>query len=137
MARAAKIYYRLDTLEASLVEQLVHHLTACADGRNDLLFCAAEFIPAHYPSNMPTALADELLGQVEVIRRLREKVGEPFQASLGWRFRECCRKWNDDSDPQRGNAQAIAKRLLAQIVAARSKGAAEPLVPPDRRPAAR
>jgi hypothetical protein len=132
MGRVAKLYQRLDTLEADLVRQLVRHLTACADGRKELVLCAREFLPAHYPGNMPTGVADELLGQVEQIRRLRVQVGEPFERSLAWRYRECCRRWADHSDPHRGSAQTIAKRLLAEIVTGSSGGAAEPGAAADR-----
>jgi len=132
MGRAAKLYQRLDTLEADFARQLVRHLTACADGRKDLVFCASEFLPAHYPGNMPTDLADDLLGQVEQIRQLREQVGEQFQGSPAWRFRECCRDWADISDAHRGSAQSIAKRLLAEIATGLPGRAAQPQRAPDR-----
>lgn len=122
--RAAKLYRRLDTLEADLARQLLRHLTACVEGRNDLLFCAREFLPAHYPRNLPTAgPADELLGLVEQIRRLREQVKEPFEGSLACRFRECCRRWADLADAHRGTSETIAKQLLAEIVTASSGSA--------------
>jgi hypothetical protein len=126
MGRAAKLSQRLHTLEADLARQLVRHLTACADGRKDLLFCARDFLPAHYPGNMPTDLADGLLGQVEPIRRLREQVGVPFEGSLAWRYRECCRRWADHSDAHRGSAQTMARRLLAEVATGSWGGAVEP-----------
>jgi hypothetical protein len=131
MGRAAKLYHRLDTLEADLARQLVRHLTACAGGRNDLVFCAGEFLPANYPGNMPTGLADDLLEQVKQIRWLREQVGEPFAGSVACRYRECCRRWADHSDAHRGGARTMAERLLAEIATRSPGGAAEPRVAPD------
>jgi hypothetical protein len=115
MGRAEKLYRRLDALETSLAEQLARVLPVCAEGHDDLLFCAREFLPRHYPGNMPTGRADELLARVEQIRGLREQVGEPFEGSLAWRFRECCRRWADHADPHRGSARSIARRLLAEM----------------------
>jgi len=124
MGRTAKLYQRLDTLEAELARELVRHLTACAEGRNDLVFCSREFLPTHYPGNMPTELADQLLEKVEEIRRLREQVGAPFQGSLASRYRESCRQWADHSDAQRGSAQALAKKFLAEMVTGSPGGGA-------------
>lgn len=115
MARHERIYTRLDSLEVSFAEELHKHLIACVQGQNELLFCSREFFPDHYPRNLSTGIADELLGIAEEIRGLRKKAGEPFEGSLAWRFRECCRHWSDDSDPHRGSAQTIARRLLTEI----------------------
>ena len=122
MGRATKLYQRLDALEASLTEQLIRELTSCANGRNDLIFCAKEFLPKHYPRSLPTRIADGLLDQVERIRALREKVGEPFTNSLAFRFRECCRQWADHCDHHRGCARTIAEQLLADIANSETKG---------------
>lgn len=132
MSRAAKLYHRLDTLEADLARQLLRHLTACAEGRNDLVFCAREFLPTGYPGNMPTDLADELLGRVEQIRRLREQVGEPFAGSLAWRYRECCRRWADCSDAHRGSARTMAERLFAEIATGSPGGPQQDVLQVDK-----
>ena len=113
MGRAAKLYLRLDALEASFREQLAPHLADCAAGRCGLLFCAREFLPASYPRCMPTGLADGLLAQAEEIRELRGLVGEPFVGSWAHQFRAGCRAWADATDHHRGSAQTIARRLLA------------------------
>jgi hypothetical protein len=115
MGRAEKLYRRLDGLELSLEERLARELTACVEGRNDLLFCSREFLPSHYPRYMPTELADKLLDLVEEIRGLRRKMREPFEGTLAWRFRKCCVLWADHCDPHRGSAQTIARRLLLEI----------------------
>ncbi len=115
MTRAHRLYSRLDETENSFATQLRADLSACAQGKDDLLFCSGEFFPAHWPRNIPTQLADDLLQTVEEIRRLRKKAGEPFRGSLAWRFRQCCRQWADQSDSHRGSAQTIAKMLLAEV----------------------
>jgi hypothetical protein len=115
MGRADKLYRRLDMLEAAFAEELAEQLVTCAEGVNDLLFWSREFLPSHYPTSISTDLADKLLATVEVIRGLRVKVGEPFEGSLAWRYRECCRKWADHSDHHRGSAQSLAQRLLTEM----------------------
>jgi hypothetical protein len=123
MARADRLYSRLDTLEVTFAEQLHSHLLVCIEGRDDLLFCSREFFPAHYPKCLSTQVGDELLELAEKIRGLRVKAGEPFRASLAWRFREACRHWADTSDPHRGAAQTIAKNLLCEVESQQSKPA--------------
>ena len=115
MGRSAKLYRRLDALTADFARQLAKHVDDCVQGRSELLFWSREFLPDHYPRSVPTDLADALLATVEQIRDLHEKVREPFEESLAWHFREACRRWADHSDPHRGSAQGIARRLQARM----------------------
>ncbi len=41
----AKLYSKLDSLEAELEEGLVPHLRDAANGENDLVFCVTAFNP--------------------------------------------------------------------------------------------
>lgn len=116
MARLAKVYRRLDLLEADFRHRLAAELAACVSGRNGLLFYAHEFLPAGY-GKLDTSKADELLADGEEIRKLREKVGEPFRGTLAFRFRNACRTWLDGSNPRQGGTATIAQRLLAEITA--------------------
>jgi prepilin-type N-terminal cleavage/methylation domain-containing protein len=115
MSRVAKVYQRLDALETSFERRLVAQLERCAEGRHSLLFLADEFCPEKWPRYVRSRETDELMADVEEIRRLRAKTKEPFENSLAYRFRESCREWIDSSDPHRNGARVMAQRMLAEI----------------------
>lgn len=115
MSRPEKLYRRLDSLQAELSQRLGARLLACAGGGEQLLFCASAYLPAGWPARLADKDTDTLLGLVEEIHELCVKVGEPFAGSLGWQFREACRRWADVTDAHRGGARRMAEELLAEV----------------------
>lgn len=115
MGRHAKLFERLDQLEADLRARLVPMLRLAADGRHDLVFAAARVLPESYPRHMANREMDELLGLADEILSLRAKLDSPDDDGIAPRLHAWCAKWADRSDHHRGNPARMARELLAEL----------------------
>ena len=111
----AKLYSRLDALEAELEESLVPHLRNAADGKNDLLFCVKAFNPFRELSFRTDKLTEELIEIGSQILSLREKLGESSDGTIAARICWYCQEWGNTENHRRASGTGLAKQFLAEI----------------------
>jgi len=78
MVSKAKLYSRLDSLEAELEEGFVPHLRNAANGENDLVFCVSAFNPFRELKNHTDKKTEEFIEIGSQILSLRNKLGESY-----------------------------------------------------------
>lgn len=115
MVSKAKLYSRLDSLEAELEEILIPHLQIAASGKNDLVFCVSAFNPFRELKNRTDKTTEELIEIGAQILSLRDKLGEPSAGSTAERICWYCREWGSKDNHQKKSAQGLAKRFLTEI----------------------
>ena len=121
MVSKAKLYSKLDSLEAELEESLVPHLQKAASGKNDLVFCVSAFNPFRELKNRTDKLTEELIEIGSQILALRDKLGEPSAGTIAERICWYCREWGNKDNHQRKSAQGLAKQFLTEIQNEQSK----------------
>jgi hypothetical protein len=114
-SKRTRLYDRLDLLEREFHRRLVPELQQCAAGRNDLLFLAEEYRPESYPRSLTSATTDDLLRKADAIQSLRQKLGEPLEEGLSFKFERACAEWCDVDNSHRLGARNLAKHLLQEI----------------------
>lgn len=115
MVSKAKLYTRLDGLEAQLEECIVPHLRKAAEGNNDLVFCVKAFNPFSELKYKTDTLTEELIEMGSQILSLREKLGEPCDGTIAERICWYCREWGDTNNHHRASAIGLAKQFLTEI----------------------
>lgn len=115
MVSKAKLYSKLDSLEAELEERLVPHLQVAANGKNDLVFCVTVFNPFREFKSRTDKLTEELIEMGSQILALRDKLGEPSAGTIAERICWYCREWGNKDNHQRKSAQGLAKQFLTEI----------------------
>lgn len=119
MVTKAKLYSRLDALEAELEARLVPHLRVAADGKNDLIFCVKAFSPFRELRFSTDKITEELIGIGSQILSLRQKLGEPSDGTIADRICWYCREWGNTGNHHRASGAGLAKQFLAEIENAR------------------
>ncbi|MFK7733731.1 MAG: hypothetical protein AB8B48_19075 [Pseudomonadales bacterium] len=115
MVSKAKLYSQLDIKEDELEGRIIPHLERAANGKNDLIFCTAEFAPfpeLRYRSDPET---ESLIQLGRQILALREKLGDETEDTIAARLCWYCRKWGDTTDQHAKAAQALAVQFLTEI----------------------
>ena len=115
MVSKAKLYSRLDTLEAELKESLLPHLKNAADGNNDLVFCVKAFNPFRELKYRTDSLTEELVEIGSQVLSLRDKLGEPSTGIIAERICWYCREWGNTKNHHRSSGTGLAKQFLAEI----------------------
>lgn len=115
MVSKAKLYSRLDSLEAELEEGLVLHLRNAASGENDLVFCVSAFNPFRELKNVTDKTTEEFVEIGSRIISLRDKLGESSAGTIAERICWYCREWGNKVNHQRKSARVLAKQFLAEI----------------------
>ena len=115
MVSKAKLYSKLDVLEAELRESLVPHLINAAQGNNDLIFCVKAFNPFRELKYKTDKLTEELIEIGSQILSLREKLGEPSDGTIAERICWYCREWGNTGNHHRPSATGLAIQFLAEI----------------------
>lgn len=115
MVSKAKLYAKLDALEAELERTLLPHLRMAASGKNDLIFCVADFNPFRELKHKTDKQTEELIGLGVQILSLKEKLDEPSEGSIAERICWYCREWSDIKNHHRKSAVSLAKQFLAEI----------------------
>jgi hypothetical protein len=111
----AKLYSRLDSLEAELRESLMPHLRNAAQGNNDLIFCVSPFNPFRELKHKTDKLTEELIAIGSQILSLREKLGEPSEGTIAERICWYCREWSNTDSHKRHSGSGLAKQFLEEI----------------------
>lgn len=115
MVSKAKLYSRLDVLEAQLKESLLPHLRNAADGDNDLVFCVKAFNPFRELKYRTDTLTEELVEIGSQILSLREKLGEPYAGTIAERICWYCSEWSKAKNHHKCSGSGLAKQFLAEI----------------------
>lgn len=111
----AKLYSRLDSLEAELEDGFVPHLRNAANGENDLVFCVSAFNSFRELKNHTDKKTEEFIEIGSQIISLRDKLGEPYAGTIAERICWYCREWANKDNHQRKSGTALAKQFLAEI----------------------
>ena len=115
MVSKAKLYSKLDLLEAELEEGLVPHLRNAANGKNDLIFCVSVFNTSRKLKNSTDKKTEELIEIGSQIISLRDKLGESSVGTIAERICWYCRAWRDKGQHHRKSGIDLAKQFLAEI----------------------
>ena len=115
MVSKAKLYSRLDALEAELEQGLLPHLRNAAEGNNDLIFCVKAFNPFRELRLKTDRLTEELIDIGSQILSLREKLGESSDGTIAERICWYCREWSNAGNYDRGAGAGLAKQFLAEM----------------------
>lgn len=115
MVSKAKLYAKLDGLEAELREVLLPHLKNAAEGKNDLVFCVTVFNPFRELKDKTDALTEELVEIGAQVLSLREKLGEPSDGTIAERICWYCRKWSSTGKSYMVSGAGLAKQFLDEI----------------------
>lgn len=115
MVSKAKLYSRLDVLEAELRETLVPHLENAAQGNNDLIFCVKSFNPFRELKHSTDKVTEELIEIGSQILSLRQKLGESSEGTIAARICWYCREWSDTKNNHRFSGAGLAEQFLAEI----------------------
>lgn len=115
MVAKAKLYSRLDSLEAELRAQLLPHLANAANGNNDLVFCVSAFNPFRELKHRTDKKTEELVEMGSQILSLQNKLGEPSAGSIAERICWYCREWANTGNQHRASAAGLASQFLAEI----------------------
>ena len=115
MVSKAKLYSRLDAIEAELRETLLPHLQNAAQGNNDLIFCVKWFNPFRELRCRTDALTEELIEIGSQVLSLRDKLGEPSEGTIAERICWYCREWGNTENHHRPSGTGLAKQFLAEI----------------------
>lgn len=115
MVSKAKLYSKLDALEAQFRESLVPHLRNAADGNNDQIFCVKAFNPFRELRHKTDKLTEELVEMGAQILSLRDKLGEPCDGTIAERICWYCREWGNTANHHRPSGAGLAKQFLAEI----------------------
>lgn len=115
MVSKAKLYSRLDVLEADLKDRLVPHLATAADGKNDSVFCVSAFNPFREMKYRTDKETEDLIRIGAQILSLREKLGESSDGTIAERICWYCREWGNTENHHRASAVGLARQFLAEI----------------------
>lgn len=115
MVSKAKLYSKLDSLEAELLERLIPHLKNAAKGNNDLVLCVTPFNPFRELKHRTDTVTEELIDVGSQILSLREKLDEPTQGTLAERLCRYCREWGNVKNHHRPSGTGLAKQFLLEI----------------------
>lgn len=115
MVSKQKLYSKLDALESELEERLIPHLENAVNGKNDLIFCVNDFNPYKELKHKTDKTTQELVSLGAQILALKNKLGEPSEASIAERICWYCRKWGDTNNHHRGSGEQLAKDFLKEI----------------------
>jgi hypothetical protein len=115
MVSKAKLYSKLDALEAQLHEVLLPHLRDAAAGKNDLIFCVKPFNTLRELKNQTDQVTEELIEIGSHILSLREKLGEPSAGTIAERICWYCREWSNVKSYNRSTGTGLAKQFLQEI----------------------
>ena len=115
MVSNAKLYTKLDALEAALEQSLVPHLRNAAEGNNDLVFCVKSFNPFSALKHRTDKLTEELIEIGSQILSLRDKLNEPTVGTIAERICWYCREWGDTGNQHRSSGLGLAKQFLSEI----------------------
>ena len=115
MVSKAKLYSKLDALEAQIREGLIPHLRDAAEGNNDLIFCVKGFNPFRELKNNTDPLTEELVEIGAQILSLRDKLGESSVGTIAERICWYCREWSHTGRHQNGLGTNLAKQFLTEI----------------------
>ena len=115
MVSKAKLYSRLDSLEAELEEGFIPHLRNAANGKNDLVFCVSAFNTFNELKNRTDKKTEEFIVMGSQIISLRDKLGEPSDGTIAERICWYCREWSNKNNHQRKSGTGLAKQFLAEI----------------------
>ncbi|MFK8067268.1 MAG: hypothetical protein AB8D52_03405 [Gammaproteobacteria bacterium] len=115
MIAKTKLYSKLDSLEAQLVEELIPHLKTAAKEKNDLIFCVSNFNPFPELKHKTDKQTEELVGIGAQILSLREKLGESSKGSIAERICWYCREWGKSNKHDRKSSTLLAKQFLEEI----------------------
>jgi hypothetical protein len=111
----AKLYSKLDALEAELEARLVPHLRGAAQGKNDLVFCAKMFTASRAFKNTTDELTEELIVIGSQILSLRDKLQEPVIGTIAERICWYCREWAAKGNRRNASGAELARKFLAEI----------------------
>ena len=111
----AKLYSRLDVLEAELEEGFVPHLRNAVNGENDLIFCVSVFNTFRELRNHTDKKTEEFIEIGSQIISLRDKLGESSAGTIAERICWYCREWSDKNSHHRKSGTSLAKQFLAEI----------------------
>lgn len=115
MVSKAKLYSKLDVLEAQLQGILLPHLRNAAVGKNDLIFCVKAFNPFRELKDRTDKVTEESIEIGSQILSLREKLGEPSEGTIAERICWYCREWSNVNNNHRSSATGLAKQFLKEI----------------------
>lgn len=115
MVSKAKLYAKLDALEAELKERLVPHLEDAVAGNNDLLFCVTGYHSFSQLDSRSDKVTAELVDIGAEILALKSKLGEASEDSIAERICWYCREWGTGHHRHRKSAQGLAKQFLDEI----------------------
>lgn len=121
MVSKAKLFTQLNALESELEEKIVPHLEQAAEGKNDLIFCVADFNPFPELNSRTDEKTEALVNTGSQILALKSKLGESSESSLAERICWYCREWGNIENKHRKSAQGLALQFLEEIENERSK----------------
>lgn len=115
MVSKAKLYSKLDALEADLKDRLVPHLRIAADGKNDLIFCVKVFNSFRELRFKTDELTEELVEIGSQILPLRKKLNESSDGTIAERICWYCREWSKVEKYHSESGSRLAKQFLSEI----------------------
>lgn len=115
MVSRSRLYAQLDSLELELEEKLVPHLQEAAKGKNEFVFCAANFIPHLHLRSKADKNTAALISLGESILSLKTKLGDPSEGSIAERLCWYCDAWGNLADRHRNSGQELALQFLDEI----------------------
>lgn len=115
MVSKAKLYTQLDQLEEELEEKLMPHLEEAAQGKNEFIFCAKNFVVQASVRKHADATTQSLIDLGSRILSLRESLGESTENCAAARICIYCRKWGNVKDRHRNLGQELAIQLIEEI----------------------
>lgn len=115
MVSRSKLFMQLDALETELMDKIVPHLKAAANGDNDLVFCVQRFNALNELKTKTDKTTENLVNLSTQILALKNKLGESSEGSIEERICWYCREWGNCSNARHGDAQALAKQFLQEI----------------------
>ena len=115
MVSKAKLYSKLDDLEAQLKEEFIPHLRDAANGNNDFIFCVTQFNSFRELKHLTDKTTEECIELGAQILSLQDKLGESSTGTLAERICWYCRKWSKADKYNKETGVALAKQLLTEI----------------------
>ncbi len=115
MVSRAKLYSQLDRLKDELKERLIPHLEKAVSGKNDLVFCTAEFNTLPELKRRADTETESLVRLGRQILVLEDKLGESSDGTAAQRLCWYCRTWGDATDHHGKSAQGLAAQFLEEV----------------------
>ncbi len=115
MVSKAKLYSKLDALEAQLKDEFIPHLRDAVIGKNDLIFCATQFNPFRELRNQTDKITEECIEIGSQILSLKTKLDESSKGSLAERICWYCREWGKADKFTKDSGTGLAKLFLDEI----------------------